>query len=71
MRSLEKLPPTLSVTEAGKLLGLSRSSAYRAAERGDLPTLQIAGRLHVPTARLLAMLGYRDDLFAPAEAATP
>jgi excisionase family DNA binding protein len=55
---MDDLPPTLSVEAAGKLLGLSRSSAYRAVERGELPTLQLAGRLHVPTARLLVMLGY-------------
>ena len=56
--SADELPPTLSVEHAGRLLGLSRSSAYRAVERGDLPTIQLAGRKHVPTARLLTMLGY-------------
>jgi excisionase family DNA binding protein len=57
----DELPPTLSVEQAGKLLGLSRSSAYRAVERGELPTLRLAGRLHVPTARLLVMLGYEPE----------
>lgn len=56
--SIHELPPTLSVEEAGRLLGLSRSSAYRAVERGELPTIRLAGRMHVPTARLLTMLGY-------------
>jgi excisionase family DNA binding protein len=51
------LPATISVEEAGKLLGLSRSSAYRAAARGQLPTLVFGRRLLVPTARLLQMLG--------------
>jgi excisionase family DNA binding protein len=59
--TIAELPPTLSVEAAGKLLGLSRSSAYRAVERGELPTIQLAGRLHVPTARLLTMLGYRAE----------
>lgn len=52
------LPPTLSVEQAGRLLGLSRTSAYRAVERGELPTIRLAGRMHVPTARLLELLGY-------------
>ncbi len=69
--ALEDLPPTLSVEAAGKLLGLSRSSAYRAVERGELPTLQLAGRLHVPTARLLALLGYRVDGLAPDRELVP
>ncbi len=48
---------TLTVEEAGQLLGVSRSSAYRAAARGELPTLRLGRRLIVPTGRLLAMLG--------------
>lgn len=54
-------PATITVEEAGELLGLSRSSAYRAAARGELPTLRFGRRLVVPTGRLLAMLGL-DDL---------
>ncbi|TYK50578.1 helix-turn-helix domain-containing protein [Actinomadura decatromicini] len=49
--------PTIPVPEAGELLGLSRASAYEAANRGDIPTLRIGRRMVVPTARLLAMLG--------------
>lgn len=55
--TIPALPATLSVEEAGTLLGLSRSSAYRAAARGQLPTLVFGRRLLVPTARLLEMLG--------------
>jgi excisionase family DNA binding protein len=66
--TIEDLPPTLTVEAAGKLLGLSRSSAYRAAERGELPTLQLAGRLHVPTARLMSMLGYELERAPQTEA---
>lgn len=50
-------PPTLTVEEAGELLGLSRSAAYRAAAKGQLPTLRFGRRLFVPTVRLLDMLG--------------
>ncbi len=55
--NLDDLPPTLAIEEAGRLLGLGRSSAYRAARRGELPTLQFGRRLVVPTMRLLRLLG--------------
>jgi excisionase family DNA binding protein len=55
--SLDDLPATVSVEHAGRILGISRGSAYRAAARGELPTLRLGRRLLVPTARLLALLG--------------
>lgn len=54
---LLELPPTLAVEEAGELLGLSRSAAYRAVARGDLPTIRIGRRYRVPGHTLLHMLG--------------
>jgi excisionase family DNA binding protein len=51
------LPPTISVEQAGELLGVSRRSAYRAASRGQIPTVRIGRRLLVPTQRLLDLLG--------------
>lgn len=63
--SFADLPPTLTVEEAGRLLGISRSSAYRAVERGELPAIRLAGRLHVPTPRLLALLGIEVQPDAP------
>lgn len=59
---LRDLPPTLSVEEAGRILGMSRSTAYRAARRGDLPTVRLSGRLLVPTSHLLGLLGLEDDV---------
>jgi excisionase family DNA binding protein len=56
-RLARQLPPTISVEEAGRLLGLSRSSAYEAAQRGELPTLAFGRRRVAVTARVLAMLG--------------
>jgi excisionase family DNA binding protein len=50
-------PPLLSVEQACKLLGISRSVGYRAAASGDLPTLRWGRRLYVPTARLFELLG--------------
>ena len=58
---LDVLPPTITVEEAGELLGLSRSAAYRAADKGDLPTIRFGRRLFVPTPRLLTLLGVERD----------
>lgn len=69
---LAELPPTLTIEEAGQMLGISRRSAYRAAARGELPTLRLGRRLLVPTPRLLALLGLSVDEAADEEpAATP
>lgn len=57
---LEELPPTISVQQAGQLLGIGRNAAYQAAAKGELPILRIGHRLRVPTARLLELLGVGD-----------
>ena len=49
--------PSLSVEEAGRVLGLGRVSAYRAVRDGSIPSLRINNRICVPTPRLLALLG--------------
>ncbi len=46
----EKL--TLSVEEAGKLLGVSRQIAYQLSRRADFPTLRIGRRVLVPRKQL-------------------
>ncbi len=46
----EKL--TLSVEEAGKLLGVSRQVAYQLIHRADFPTLHIGRRILVPKKQL-------------------
>ena len=43
---------TLSVEEAGKLLGVSRQVAYQLIHRPDFPTLQIGRRVLVPKKQL-------------------
>lgn len=47
---------TISVPEAGQLLGIERKSAYNAARRGELPTITLGRRLLVPTQALLDLL---------------
>ena len=51
---------TITITEASRLLGISRGSGYLAAREGSLPTLRLGRRLVVPLAgleRLLAGAG--------------
>lgn len=67
---LEDLPPTISVAQAGEVLGISRRSAYRAATRGELPAIRIGRRLLVPTSRLLELLGAAPDGVQPSSSLT-
>ncbi len=45
-----------SVSNAAKLLGIGRGSAYEAIKRGQLPALKIGRRLIVPRKALEKML---------------
>jgi len=47
---------TLTVEEAARVLGISRSSAYGAARRGELPIVRIGRRYVVPRAALERLL---------------
>ena len=47
---------TITVPEAGQILGIGRDAAYRAAANGQLPTLTLGRRIVVPVPRLLALL---------------
>jgi excisionase family DNA binding protein len=47
---------TLTVEEAGRMLGLGRQAAYAAARRGQIPTLKIGRRVLVPRVRLERLL---------------
>jgi len=53
--------PTITVVEAGRLLGLAKASAYEAVHRGELPALRVGRRLLVPTAALLRMLHIEEE----------
>lgn len=64
-----ELPPTLTVEQAGELLGVSRRVAYRAAANGELPTFRLGRRILVPTAKLLDLLGLAPDELDELEAA--
>jgi excisionase family DNA binding protein len=47
---------TLTIEEAGEILGLSRCSAYTAAEKGEIPNIRVGRRRIVPRAALERML---------------
>lgn len=52
---------TCTVTQASRVLGIGRSTAYAAARDGSLPTLRVSNRLLVPVAKLRAMIGCETD----------
>lgn len=47
---------TMSVPEAGRLLGLGIHGSYAAAKRGEIPTLKFGKKLRVPRRALERML---------------
>ena len=51
------VPQTISVPEAGKkYFGLSRDGSYRAAERGEIPTIRVGRLLRVPVRAMERLL---------------
>jgi hypothetical protein len=53
MTKPKERPWTLSVPAAGgRYYGIGRNAAYRAAERGEIPTVQVGRLLRVPIAIL-------------------
>ncbi|MFC1902670.1 helix-turn-helix domain-containing protein [Chloroflexota bacterium] len=46
----------ISVNSAGKMLGLSRGSAYEAVKNGTLPSIRVGRRILVPIATLQRLL---------------
>lgn len=54
MQTSERL--TYNVSEAAKLLGLSKNSAYQACLRGEIPYLKIGKRILIPRVQLERLL---------------
>jgi len=48
---------TVSVEEAGEILGCSRNTAYEAVRRGEIPSITIGSRQRVPKPALEKLLG--------------
>lgn len=47
---------TLTVPEAAALLGIGKSLAYTAIQRGEIPCIRVGHRLLVPVAALRLMM---------------
>jgi excisionase family DNA binding protein len=59
---MEKL--TITVEQAGELLGISRALAYEMARTGKLPVLRFGRRLVVPKKAMEDMLGHSEEVVA-------
>jgi hypothetical protein len=46
----------VDIATAGRMLGISRSSAFKAADSGDLPSFRVGGRRLVPVKALRQLL---------------
>lgn len=51
---------TISVVEAGRMLGIGRSTSYRLAREGKIPALRLGKKIRVPKEALLLMLSKQD-----------
>ncbi len=49
-------PRTVSVIEAGRMLGIGRDASYLAAHAGQIPVIRVGRYLRVPLAALDRML---------------
>ena len=47
---------TVSVEDAGKMLGIGRVSAYKAVRAGEIPVIKLGKRLLVPLTAINRML---------------
>lgn len=57
MADVDEAPLTMSVPEAGRLIGLkSKDAAYAAARAGQIPVIKVGKLLRVPTKALHRML---------------
>ena len=59
MQTNQPTRPLLSISEAGQVLGVSVSTAYRMAEAGQLPVIRLGerGTMRVVKAKLMTQYG--------------
>lgn len=60
VKSFDELPLTLTVEEMGKVLGISRSTAYELANSKGFPALKIGRRLIIPRIALMRWMMTKD-----------
>lgn len=56
MKATEPDALVYTVPETARLLGLSKSSAYDAIDKGNIPAIRIGGRIRVPKDALAKLL---------------
>jgi excisionase family DNA binding protein len=56
---MDKLKKYLSVSEYGRLLGISRIAVYKQIKKGQLKAIKIGGRLVIPGEAIGEILGGR------------
>lgn len=58
---LTKLPPTMDIVTAARVLGVGRTVGYELVREGGWPTpaIHVGRKIRLPTAPLLAQLGLR------------
>jgi len=54
------LPLLIPVPQAAKLLGISRTAAYRFASAGEIPTKRLGRRVYVVSAKLREFIDTED-----------
>jgi excisionase family DNA binding protein len=68
---LAALPAFLTIPEVAAVLRISRSSAYEAAQRGELPTVRFGRRLRVPRYALAKLAGLSPEQYDAPEVDLP
>lgn len=61
MIDFDDLPALISVPRAAEIIGLSRASAYRLADSGELPSRRLGGRIFVITSKLDSFINGTED----------
>ena len=59
---------TVTVTEAGEVLGIGKSAAYEGVKCGQIPSIRIGGRILVPTRALEELVGLEPGTLLEAKA---
>jgi len=57
---------TVTVEEAGRIIGVSRGGAYEAVKRGEIPVIRIGKKIRVPKAALERLLNVEPAVFGLA-----
>lgn len=58
---------TISITEAARVLGVGRTTAYLMAQTGELPTIKARGRVLVSVAALERLLTGGDGVMSESQ----